>query len=1118
MSDSLHGGSRRQMAAASLGALAAGIVLLGAVVPDPSAEGRTHYVLLSMLGAALATGPLIDRLGARRVLMVAPAPAAAALAMVAARGFSPLAMALLGVGVAALLLSALTFAGDAHPEEPRGKNAALSLAGAGFGVGIGLPLLVGPTLSHQPTAAGWLYAAAAFALIPAVCAALAPPPPAPDRPRIREASRQLQVPLVHAFGVLLFLQTGGEFILLTALIPFLTADLGISEREARFLLAVFWGGIVAGRLLLNRILRRVRGGAVVRFGALCAVFGIGLLVMGQSDISAIPTLLLAGLGVAGIAPTSLALAGSRIRPRSGAVSGVLFAAALSGGMALPWFFGLIVNAYGFREAWMLPVLGFVMIFFLQTFIDRALRAPRIAGVLALVALAAVSANAQTRPADYFPMAVWYGGGKARAPMLEPDPAARKEAWRADLKQIKRLGFNSIRCWIDWASGEPREGRHQFDTVETLLALAEQEGLRVVIQVYMDAAPDWVGRKFPDSLYEAAGGQKMQSESSPGFCFDHPGVREAELAFFTALARRAARSPAFLGWDLWSEPHVINWATANYLYRPEFCFCPSSVARFREWLKKKYGSLDALNRAWYRRFESWSEVSPGRLSTILSYSDYIDWRTFLQEKLGEDLGMRYAAVKRGAPDRIATSHAAIPSLFTSPHAGDGSPDDWLMVKQVDYYGTSFYPKHSMPVGRDPAWRGALLDFERSSGYGPTGRGGFWIGELQGGFGTVALNVSATVTAADLRMWTWSAIARGAKGINFYAWYPMSTGYESGGYGLIQLDGSLTERSRAAGEIARAVDRNQALLLAARPPKAQVAILFNPLSYMVGGRQRAATFAGPQSEVGSIERDSWLGAYRALFPTNTPVDFVHINEITAPNLSGYKLVIFPYPLMMPEKAAAVLREYVETGGALVSEARLAWNNERGHAAETIPGLGLSALTGCRETAVQSVQGLRTELTWSVDEILKPGVKLPARLYEETLEPTRAGARVAARFAGGAPAAVLARAGKGRTLTLGSYLAVAYEQQRDTVLQQFFAGLLDWAGVERPVEAPVEVRWLESGGEKIVFLFNHVSSQVDAEVRWRWKAASASDFATGAPVALPLRKRMAPEEAWVVRVKER
>ena len=745
------------------------------------------------------------------------------------------------------------------------------------------------------------------------------------------------------------------------------------------------------------------------------------------------------------------------------------------------------------------------------------------------AIVALTAAAQPPAAEFFPMAVWYGGGKARAPMLEPEPRARKEAWRDDLRRIKSLGFNAIRCWMDWASGEPAEKQYRFDTLEVVLELAEQEGLKVVLQVYMDAAPDWVGEKFPDSLYVAASGQVMRPEPSPGYCFDHPGVRQAVLAFFSALAESARASPAFLGWDLWSEPHVINWATATYMTNAEYCFCPHTVRRFRGWLQKKYGSLEALNQAWYRRFASWDRVEPGRLSTILSYSDYIDWRTFIQAKLGEDLRARYEAVKRVAPDRVATSHAASPNLFTSPLAGDGSPDDWIMSRQVDYYGTSFYPKHSYPVGRDAEFRGALLDFARSSGYSGRGRG-FWIGELQGGFGTVALNVSATVTPEDLRVWTWSALARGAKGINFYAWYPMSSGYESGGFGLINLDGSLTERSRAAGEIARIVDRNQRLFVEARPGRAQVALVYNPLVYMVGGRQRVVT-AGPQSEVAGIERNSMLGAYRALFPSNVAVDFIHVNDVAAV-AGNYKLIYLQYPLMLPEQAAAALADYVRGGGALAAEARLGWNNERGWAAETIPGMGLHRVMGCRESAVQTVPGLRTEIEWTGAELagLNPGDRLPGRLYEETLEPLGPQARVVARFAGGAPAAVMSSFARGKTLMLGSYVAAAYEQQREPAVRKFFAALLDWAGVERAVEVAggeTEVRLVESGGDTLMFAFNHREQAATPAIALRLPPGeyAASELASGETVPLAregarvkLQKRLGAQEVWVVRLQRR
>ena len=399
-------------------------------------------------------------------------------------------------------------------------------------------------------------------------------------------------------------------------------------------------------------------------------------------------------------------------------------------------------------------------------------------------LAAVLSAPGSRPPT-FPMAVWYGGGNVRAPMLDPDPKAHIDAWRRDLQQIKATGFNTVRCWIDWASAEPREGEYHFESIEQLTDLARDAGLRVIVQVYIDSAPDWVGKKYPDSHFVSISGEVMPTHAAPGYCFDHPGVHAAVLRLFSALARRMKDRPAFLGWDLWSEPHIINWAEATYMRSAEFCFCPYSVARFRVWLQRKYGSLDALNRAWYRRFDSWEDVEPNRLSTILSYTDYIDWRFFIADKLAEDLRARYDAVKGELPDALATSHAAAPSLFTSPLSGDGSPDDWKMASVVDFWGTSFYPKHSFPVGRDAAWRAALLDFTRSST-----NGSFWIGELQAGFGTVALRVSSTVTPADLRMWMWSAMARGARGINVYAWYPMSSGYVSGGFGLINLDGSIT----------------------------------------------------------------------------------------------------------------------------------------------------------------------------------------------------------------------------------------------------------------------------------------------------------------------------------------
>lgn len=731
---------------------------------------------------------------------------------------------------------------------------------------------------------------------------------------------------------------------------------------------------------------------------------------------------------------------------------------------------------------------------------------RLTIVIALVAIAfAATPIGAPETTTFFPMAVWYGGGKARAPMLEGNARAKKEIWRKDVQQIKALGFNTVRAWIDWASGQPSEGAYDFETLDVLLELASEEDLKLVLQIYMDSAPRWVGEKYPDSLFVSSNGQAIEPETSPGYCRDHPGVRAADNAFYAALAERARNNPTLVGWDLWSEPHVINWANPTWIPNPEFCYCPYTIRRFRGWLQKKYGSIEALNTAWYRRFRSWDQVEPSRMSTILSYTDYIDWKAFIVDKLGEDLRDRYEAVKQHAPQTIVTSHAAGVGLFASPHHWEGQSDDWTMARQVDFYGTSFYPKHSAFVDRDATWRAALFDFTRSFAY-DEGRGGFWVGELQGGFGTISVNVSPTVTPEDLKVWTWTALSRGAKGINYYAWFPMSSGYESGGFGLNRLDGTITDRAKLAGSIAQVVDKNQQLFLSARPPRAEVAVVYNPLAYFVGGRQRAAAYGGPQGEVVGIERDSLLGVHRALFPRNVPIDYVHINHLADGKLQQYKLLIFPYPLMLPEASARVLADYVRGGGVLVAEARLAWNNERGYASDRIPGLGLWEVMGSRETAIETAPNGRTAIKWSSADLpgMQPGDVLPARWYKERLEPASPDARVVAEFEDGTPAAVMGSYGQGRTLMLGSYVSASAQSTPTPEAERFFGALLAWAGVALPVEVsgtPIEARYLETGNDTLLFLFNHGKQASQSEVTLQRPAGdyAATDLVSGAAVPL-------------------
>jgi len=749
-----------------------------------------------------------------------------------------------------------------------------------------------------------------------------------------------------------------------------------------------------------------------------------------------------------------------------------------------------------------------------------------------LAAAAAPAAPPDKAKGFFPVSVWYSGGKARAPMLETVTPQSREVWKKDIDQIKRLGFNTVRTWIEWTACEKAEGKYDFSALELLTDLAGEASLRVIIQVYIDSAPDWVGARHPDSKFVSSNGVAVESQASPGFCFDHAGVQDKILRFFKAAARAVKGKPAFYGWDLWSEPHIINWAEVYYvgdLSSVQFCYCHSTQARFREWLKKKYGTIDALNKAWYRTLRTWDEVEPPRFGTILTFTDYIDWKDFISDKLAEDLALKAAAVRSVLPDTVITSHSAGPGIFTRPD-WSGTPDDRKMSDSVDFYGASIYPKHAWTIKPwSPYYRSSGLDFVRSMGIG---NGGFYIGELQAGYGVFGMKMSYPVVGADMRDWMWSTVAYGTRAVNIYAYYPMSTGYEAGGYGLVELDGKITERAEAGGKIARVITANKDLFLKALPARAEIAILYNPLSHMVGGQQ---SFTGEGQTVGVNNlSESLQGVHRAFFERNIPVDFLHVRDLGTARAAGYKLIIAPYPVMMSQPHVKALADYVRDGGTLVTEARCGWVDEKGVSSPVIPGGGLHEVLGCREIELTPLPKTGVIEVKAADEafpLLKPGDKLDSLFFEESLDVFGKASRVLATFPDGRPAIVAAPFGKGKAVIVGSFLGSAYHHFKNPNNGKFFAGLAEWLKIAPAVrvtasapDAVVEGRLLQGDSYALLFGFNRGDKAVTAKFAVKTDAARAVAVNLETDEAVPVtrdkdravvEKTFMPGEVWVVRI---
>jgi fucose permease len=371
--------------AAYSGMFTFGIVmaLLGAILPLVSE--RLHFGLAqagnlffalnaAMLITTLALGPLLDRFGMRPAFVAAPVFVAGAVCLVggaASFGGLVIAIVLLGIGGAALNQSTNTLIADLHRDE-RKKGAALNLLGVFFGFGaLFIPFTIGALLDVLGLK-HILYAAAALTLV-TVALSLRFSFPRPQQSSgvpFAQVIRLARQPLVIAFALLLFFESGNEFILGGYITSYLTRTLGATVATASYLLAAYWGALMLARIILSRMSLRVGGQTLMLASALGVAASVALLILAPSLLVAAIATVLLGFSIAAIFPTALALAGSRYASHSGTVFGILIGVALFGGITLPLLAGRIAEDQSLRFGLSLAIVDALAIFALQLIAGR----------------------------------------------------------------------------------------------------------------------------------------------------------------------------------------------------------------------------------------------------------------------------------------------------------------------------------------------------------------------------------------------------------------------------------------------------------------------------------------------------------------------------------------------------------------------------------------------------------------------------------------------------------------------------------------------------------------------------------------------------------------------------
>lgn len=675
--------------------------------------------------------------------------------------------------------------------------------------------------------------------------------------------------------------------------------------------------------------------------------------------------------------------------------------------------------------------------------------------------------------------ICYGAQYYRAPTPLP------EDWERDLSRMRDSGFNTIKIWAQWRANNPAEGVYEFSDLQRLLDLAERFSLKVVVNIILDVAPAWVYRKYPDSVMVTADGVRVeprakeyrQAGGAPGPCYHHDAANAAKRAFVEETAKRFAAHPALLLWDLWNEPELSCGLLRNADPAHMICYCGHSRRRFLGWLEKKYGSVEGVNAAWQRNYQSFDEVELPR--TFNTFQDMIDWRTFFADTLVDDLRLRREAVRRYDTVHEVMVHTVPPPYFDMINA---CCSDYQMAKLCDCFGNS--------IGSQPL--PAALTYSSAKGKPVINS------EIHAVGGTTFFRPNIN-RYEDFKRHIFTPLAAGIRGFLYWQYRPERLGQESPAWGLTDLRGDSTPNLEYARRIGGILRENRSLIAAARPRPRKIAIVRDNANEI---------FLYCADYGGSKYNESLSGAFRLFYDANFDVDILDADQLLEEDIRGYRLIYYPLPYYQNERIAARLREWTASGGLLVCEAFYgAYLAECNLHATEVPGYGFDEVFGGREKLATTASSFHAAYgdRWAeenADAALidiqvagEPGYTMKTYFFYEAFEP--AGAAVRGVFADGAAAVLDHRYGQGRAVLVGSMLAAGYEKTRDEGCRRFAAELAAEAGVAPNAVSEgqgLRVDILEGEKGALLVLTNNGAADCRAEVTAAIACRALRDLETG------------------------
>jgi beta-galactosidase len=512
----------------------------------------------------------------------------------------------------------------------------------------------------------------------------------------------------------------------------------------------------------------------------------------------------------------------------------------------------------------------------------------------------------------------------------PHDNKQPEKIKNDIQLMKAAGLNVVRMGhLAWDSYEPSDGKFDFKWFDNVMDMMNQAGIKVILDIAIRPAPIWLHHKYPSIDIVDANGDVLYPNHRYMEDIGDPMYQKYALRFADTLTKRYGKHPALMAFGIDNESGDGR-----------ISYSETARERFVNWLKKKYSTVDNLNKAWAtqrwsRRINQFEEIGfPVATHTTDVPERMLDFRRFVSDEINQLLFKVIEKVNTNAPNALVNTNAWY-----------YSPMKYFDYSQIAYSGKmtregcGFYPGLSLTTNwgvMNALFGISRIQFESTNP--------FWCTEF----------TTMTAVPNSIRKSAYATLMYGNQMVCGWTWQSMLNGEEQYLEGMIDWDGIPNRKYDEYKQIATEFKKIEKYF--PYKPQAKVGLAFSFPS------QIASSYFPEQHE------NQLQACWDMFYLRNMDTRVVEISRSSL----NYKLLFVPGVAVMDEATATKIRDYVKNGGTVIMTDNSAIVDTTGQVfATTRPGR-LSDVFGIRlggyeeteamnEISLKGYKGKKLEVTY-------------------------------------------------------------------------------------------------------------------------------------------------------------